>query len=1326
MQAPPGGNLVLDLKEPLSPPDGDSVELAFNSDQLSPIGIGAIDATAFGSTSVIQSRAINARGWLDGKFPNYPRSHKIERYALYIAPDGWVDSTVQSPEYVRWRRFLSPTGIPVRENIPSPSSVRLLGGYQPAPGSSINLNFSEPLAIPPGGSAVLEFGATALTSVFSVTLGSQLSIGSPTFTNPDQIKPIGFGLTAFGTPVVEGNVRYINLSVGIPSPTNQVPTPTIIKTAIAVYPSGIPAPAFGTTYTYNLKQIRSVAGFLTQLLGSPYVSGGVKTTGPAGIYTTIFGSQRVYDPMGDQTAMPLGFTTTTLGFPAVSPRYIFTIGFRSDLGTPDVHRPYIYGGFDALRWGIPSVFKRTQYLSTTGSDSFDTGYPRVKDKARKLLLTSITATTIFGDTSLRNKDAKLRVGGFDALDMSLWAILRNTRREVLPSAIAPPSVSNLLETHNNTPSVFVAGISSLFFGSADVGAFLRRVNLSGIPPVFNGFGRPLLSKTPSLNPSGISSPGFHIPDVSHDIRQIRPAGSIHQRFGESELGFSFRIINHQGNGFNQSATGSPRVEHGLRYLPLLGYNDERVGTLWISYGKRYLQPTGIARNEITPQNIGGSRPVVPAGFDATIWGTRITPEAITLRPLGFSGVFGLLSARNYKIYVRPAGITTYPEQFLHWGNASLFNSRQYVVMEPDYQNDLNPPAWPQWTAIANRNRIVGTLGEVASRVAIPSINNNARPILPSGILAPSLPEYQKTGMVTHRVRPLPLEGIEPPYFSGWSNIANAAKPLLPAGAIHSLWGRPSLEKNRRYFKQVGFESEQFSYPIISYAIRTLSFESRHTISPPRIELPIVKLWTRYLETFGINNPEVGRASLTIHFNRMWPKWTLRHYFGDPSLKNVTPEMKTRGRVSEEFGDTNVRLEWRDMQADGSNTALFGAARIADRKQRITAVGFNSLRIGDKLVVVRTGAPPESLQWITLDSPDPINMPDSGYGIPLIAEQVPKPSLQQQVVYVYEPNTQTRMGQPFVSANSIRVEPGVGEFTVGEPFVSLKIRQVDAHGLSIGIIVGRPRVTPHTIYAVLEATEQAQANHPARALHPVDSHSVFGSTYVYQPFFDRGVRASGSNTASLGIASVFNKNIKITCTGFRTQKLGWPTIPGNQDIELFSGILNEIFGVPNVKRPPYFGPLYVNVHSISGFSSGTPNTDLFNRSIFPRGDDLLLMGRSDYPGYSNEPYAWRFLRIGPLMPTIPEGFDPSLFGTSWISHWVRGVEPEGFESLVLEYDYQQFDKRMRVRRETPAPFPKRTIGAHGFRSSVLGLPGIHIGTQYIRPDGNSDQFRKGAW
>ena len=129
-----------------------------------------------------------------------------------------------------------------------------------------------------------------------------------------------------------------------------------------------------------------------------------------------------------------------------------------------------------------------------------------------------------------------------------------------------------------------------------------------------------------------------------------------------------------------------------------------------------------------------------------------------------------------------------------------------------------------------------------------------------------------------------------------------------------------------------------------------------------------------------------------------------------------------------------------------------------------------------------------------------------------------------------------------------------------------------------------------------------------------------------------------------------------------------------------------------------------------------------RTIKAVGSNHLQMGTSES---GDTPFMWQGLRIGELVKGNYGGFENEVFGQAWVSNKIRELSVNGFESFACEYDYTAFDKRMRVYRKT-IPRPQIHISPVGFDVSRLGLLNIKPAVHYIRPDGNADQYRKGAF
>lgn len=1230
---------------------------------------------------------------------------------IEILPGGLLATGYGSPILIQ-SQFIAPTGL---DELGIGDHHYTLHDFEYAPpqwtlnGSWVGRDaYTQPVhTLPAAWSLPAESKIVSLTGIDGLTFGA-LSMRLQF----RQIAPSGLYAQDFGTAAVRNGGRVIA-------------------------PAGFNSQRFGTLYAYNLKQFVAVPGFNAYLSGTAFLLGGVKSLAPNGASSLAFGTITVVNTKANRTLTVTGIASPGFGAVKVSPRMLYPSGMLgTGFGTPVVQKNPHPNGFEATQWGRPSIEYKTKYLRPGGIYQFDAGFPRVFDPSRKVYPPSFTQTAIFGDIHVANVSIVVRVQGFDAQELSPWASLENNRRYVTaPGMLATQFGST--DAHNKTPSLIPPGINSLRISTPVIGFLRRMIYTPGINTLV--FGTPKLSKTPEIAPRGFAG-DIGVPTIWPRVRTLETAGKDAQLFGFSTIWFRYRFVRPMGLDASTMGAGA-RLEHGRRTLLGLGMDMARYGTPAIALRNRLIAPASIWENFATGHMVGGLRFLRPAGFEATRWGWRIIPESQTLYPSGFREQWGMPGLRNNTTKVAPPSIYIGNAPTGQWGTALAWNRRQYVAMFYDPDSDLTPPKWPQWTLIENRNKVLRATGQVMSAYGYTVVANKATPLLPAGIAAPGWALGYKAGLVAYRVRPLRLDGLEPPYMSSWARIYNAAPALLAKGFAAQVFGTPAIENTRRSFRFQGFDSAWFGYPMVAYRIRTLTFESRYGIAPPVIRLPEVKLYTRYIEPVGYEAWGSGGHSLTIRFQRLTPRWTAHELYGDPRVWNRTPELLVRGRTNEEWGMPSLRLQWRPLPVGGTLTQIIPKPIIAFRDRSITLAGIKSLVVSDKLTVVKTGAPPYSTQLIDLrGTEDPVfgeSVRDDGYGIqppggsrdPDRTPQVPLPIINQQVVRVTSDDDMTLWGAPVVTANSIRVEPGLQELTVGEPVVSLKVRVILVDEFPRGQVFepSKVRVTPHTIWAVVDAPEQAKRNHPeSGSLHFVQSMVVFGNTVVMLKHRvvkqNHNADAYAGNMARFGTPSLQNRRAYVLPTGFNAFRSGWHSFPTNLVVEQIQAPDSLVFGGAVVKRPPYVGPILVTGRGWASQAFGTQRAEFHNRHVKPTG---LLSEQMGTLRSGDQPYQWQGLRVGPLMPTIPAGFNGELLGTPWVSRRVREVLIQGDDMFRSEYELTEFAKRMRVAR-APMQRPSQRITPVGFNSFASNAPNARPQAHYIRPDGNSDQFRKGAF
>lgn len=783
-------------------------------------------------------------------------------------------------------------------------------------------------------------------------------------------------------------------------------------------------------------------------------------------------------------------------------------------------------------------------------------------------------------------------------------------------------------------------------------------------------------------------------------------------------------------GLSSQMFGAGRVTHGVQRVSAAGGADLNArGAPWVSRSPRHLEPAPIKAPEVMESHtVGGTRFVEPVGTEMTEWGERIIPEGASLYPQGFAGQAGAPDVQLHTRYVRPLAFVTNRDE-LRFGYQYVWNLRQYIRQDFDVEDGLNPPGFGRWTGIENRNKEPVPAGWLSERHGYTSIVNWAWAFLPTGIAAPDpLPTY-KAGSVTHHHRPVLAGNLDSGVVSGWAAIYNNAELIRPIGTDAAAVGAPLPENRSRQYKDVGnFDASAAGKPMVADAIRNLSFEARYTIEPPPIALPEVKLHTRYVEDVSLGDRAgAGVPALDIRWTIITPRWAFHPpaWIGEPRLHNVTPELRTFGKNQEELGQAAVRTQWRRVETREGNMTQWGRAIVRDRRHWVEFVGaLAPPHIMPGPVVTRVGG-----------LPDPHNIIAPGIDVPPnVRDQVPKPLLN--LLFAYPEGIEPPIiGGPAVTANSIRVEPGYAEYLVGQHQVTLKNRALTVERWPEHEVFepSKPRISPHTIYAVFEAPAQAKKNHDPAQHHYVD-HSPGDNTLlkgvgggITVTLQHRVIRASGFAWPPVNVRwpepQVRNATSYVHPEGVNVARLGVPSVPGDQEIVQFKSQLTQEFGAHVVAPPPYTGPRFVAARSVplpEGIAGHAIEFKDRVRSV--SGWHSLRMGASKD---GDRPFMWQGLRVGPLIPNVVQGFEADQYGVTWVSLRVRDVRAPGWESFISEYDLENFAHRMRV-RTTPLPAPPtQHLHPYGRPPEHVGTPSTRVGRHYIRPDGNAEQYRKGA-
>jgi hypothetical protein len=1124
------------------------------------------------------------------------------------------------------------------------------------------------------------------------------------------IKPGGFDASAYGLPTIWNFNKNIQVS-------------------------GFDTLAVSRHRIYNLKQFvnQLYYGFNSAVFGQAKMLGGVRYISNAKVTElSEFGPVQVVNTRANRTLRPLQIDPPVLPQPIVSPRMIYPSGIRAwSFGNPWVQRNPSPKGFVSDQHGTAWVSHSPRYITPGRVEAFLPGYGRVFDPTQKIYLAGSPpiAAGVFGDIRVQTNLNKITVKGEDHAQYGDWSLLYSN----LTNLNVQSFDASFFGSHNiwnKTPSLIPAPFDAAAFGNSMISDRVRRILGRGFATAdVQRFGNARFTKSPELNVPGSNQLAFGNTWISNKTRNIE-TGNLHTlAIGSHRIWFRYRYI--EVSGIAKSDQGNPKIEHSLRTIFGKGSSSDAYGQSTVWYRVRKISPASIYKEFESNHRVGGTQHIQPGGFVASQFGERIVPENQGIYALGFNAAeFSELNRiEHHTRWVRATGFHSFGQQTSdRYGTARIWNLRQYVRHEYDSGDGLNPGEFGQWTAIANRNRNIGVLGYTATRYGYNVIENKATPLLVQGFNG----SVFSKPMTADRIRYLKPESMEAPYISGWGRIVNTAHVIKPVSGVHTTWGHPTVLNTRREYRWVGaFDSLQIGHPMIDFAIRTITVPSRYSIGPVSMPLPTVYLHTRYVDTIASEHTAFGGPSLVIKWNIITPRWTHREYLGTPAVKNLTPELRQRGVNSEVFGLPSLRLQWQSFNIEGYGAELWGKTGIAYRDRSIPITGANYMAFGQHRVI-KTGAPPYSLQNITLDFAGEGTRPDTfeGQGIRPPENQVGRPSLRTNVI---GPSgfVATQYSVHQAQSNNIVVEPGIQELTIGEHTVVLRNKTISVPSLGdmLQMKETRPRISPHTIYAVMEAPQQAKENHTARSLHYVDDHggglppgSIIGNHTI--SLKHRRVETWGSNFLSVPRPSVILRRQYVLPNGIQSFRMGWhSTLDGSTStLEQFESADTSRFGGHKIESI-YRGPRYLRPQGFIATQSNRSLVEFFHREIQGQGFAASRMGASRD---GDTPYKPQSLWVGHPAPTKPRGFNAEIFGKTTIGLRVREVVASGFDAFVSEWDGFNFKGRLKVEQvKKPVVIEPKHIQSQSFGQTAYGVPDIRLKVHYIRPDGNSDQYRKGA-
>ncbi len=967
---------------------------------------------------------------------------------------------------------------------------------------------------------------------------------------------------------------------------------------------------------------------------------------------------------------PLTFTFATGGYtPPTSPLALaFTQGFLQEVYPPSIDSTLsvsvTLSVTNALREIIPTGFEAPSVC----------GDPTVWFRVRSVTPNSFTSAA-FGDNLFQGLSARL-VFTTSQLEpqqppLQLNFLLPEPNRYIVPSGVGATSDfgNEFHSVTNQYRAINAVGIpSSGAFGTASIENAAQAVLPGGIAPL------------PQTGPN--SGRRFPSPVVDYWTKIVAPAGvaptSPQIVTTHYVAGFT-QFIDLAGRGQQSSAfSTTTRVEDRIR----------EVAPAFISsmiFGQHRIAIT----QELNPSSWENVNEFGLPQLDINL--QRVLPISGTADPASY----GQPAFRNAFEFVRPLGWLSQEINF-----PVVFNRDQYVSVLPYMDTNGSPTQWPSFApTVENRNRVLGPSGWVSSRFSVIGnvVENAADPILPQGLDATL---WGPETFIAYRDRAVLPQGWDSFFTTQWAQIYNRAALVRPQGwGNDSRPGTPSDVRNlnrtvRHVFPYAG---ETFGTAFIAYAVRSVA---PRVFNAAPAGIPEVRFNPYPIAPPGIPTPQFGGATVFERFNQFFPRSTNvfpNPRVGEPFVQNRNRVIRVSPSDQALYGRPQVFNYVRYIAPTGADMSTWGAHFIGRRtrtvvpssasvppfpvlhrirnllpdppaQQRITAVSFGG------------GVVSQLLQF-SVRAIFPAGIDDSGYGRPVVTRNQIEPR---------SITTPENFGEPSFSAAQYLFPASVPNTPGADP------------ASSSDLTWGKPRLTPHTIYAPVsdQATVQAKGNHPTGAIPNPIGPSVFGGPTVTNR--NRTIAVLSNDTSSrVGTPLVDLRIRRVFPITIRSLRMGFPVILG---VPQFVNLSEFRDGIPPLNAfgghavAPPFAPTTPTIAAIGQDLSryGESRVELLNREVSPQG---IPHRGNPQQGLTNP---WGEPLVGFPREYVISAGEMTLWGLTWVSHKNREFQMEGWDSLSLtSVDFGSFSQRMRVTRRNPPGSLAGIQSAAAFGSHAVG-------------------------
>lgn len=807
------------------------------------------------------------------------------------------------------------------------------------------------------------------------------------------------------------------------------------------------------------------------------------------------------------------------------------------------------------------------------------------------------------------------------------------------------------------------------------------------------------------------------------------------------IAFEIQFIDHAGRGSNTMVFGTPRVEFSSRTVYPVSISSMVFGTSLIAR-VQVIQPTGWAN----AQQFGSHQ------LDINL--QRVLLVGYSIAPPAITDQHGV---RNQFEYTRPLGWHS-----LQFNFPVVYNLKQEVFVQP-YANNAEPTSWPPYApTVENKIRYVRPSGWMSSRFSVIGtlVENGARALYASGW------DGFATGpgsFIAHRNRSVGASGWDSFYSTQFHVIYNNAKLLRPTGWMDSAFGSLSevLNRNRTVKHHSGPADAYYGLPFVAPRVRYLL---QRPFNDQAFPIHEIRLNPYPLKPAGIAPPPTTAPYVYEHFNILRPASANVHsvpWVGEPFIRNRNQTVAVYPSEQSLYGRPTVFNYNTNLTGfTAGDLARYGATLISYRTKTLVPAPI-SVPVFPVLHRIRNDAPDPPAQQVVVVPSTNVN----GNGTVGV---VPAPVLNYQSVFPTGFLSES-FGATFARGNSIKVESMVTVDQIGRPtMIAAQYLYPQSLPLSTNVVPGTtipagdsdsywtknlnpgyewPRLSPHTVYAPQGDRTYGLAilnnpPFPEPSYHAIDGQMSPGYANSRNPFFGetwislkhRAIgpapnhsnpnndKLSPSSVVGTG-ASVILKQRRIYPDGIRSNRYGLVVLWG---VPQYVTLATDNNGIPPGDayiRQPNGTMVPPSIHTVFF-------KPLFNRPVYPAGTNMLTVGAHEVQNFNREvlpqgiPHRgnpqqgfttpWGTALVGYPRTYGWGGYDFTLWGMAWVSHYTRYLLSEGWRSSTLEdYPISGFNDRTRVR-----PVPARVYPSSAGDSFRAGVPELTRGVREITGRGIS--------